>query len=95
MGTFVPAWYRGDQKATSSAIFDWLSFTARAGCKEAPDPAMRDFCAVILTSMTWLNDMMLPSESFDWALYGEDMNHCRTGLELYDYDKHHFKLIDW
>ena len=98
----IPAWVTGTLESFASspatlevASIDMLSILVRSGIESAPDPAMREFCKVLLCHCNCFSfDMLLLLPDFDWSIYGDSGQWCREGLEAYDYDKHHYKMYD-
>ena len=91
LGGLVPAWFSGDLEAFRQVFGRSYTFLAREGCERAPDPAMREWCSVLLAAAVGVFGETFP-DNFDWSTFGKDGELLRQGIYAYDYDKHHVKL---
>ena len=90
-GRLWPLLFAGDMQGAATAWLEICWFTSRA-CVESPDPVMREFCSVVHSTASTFVDVALHSSSFDWAAYDDGI--LRIGIEAYDYDKHHHKMME-
>jgi hypothetical protein len=93
-GRVIPSMAAGDGKALASAMRSTVLFLC-TGCEGAPDPAMQEFCCVVLSStMSIMSECgIAPDITGAWRAFGEDGEPLRAGCEGYSYDKHHQRII--
>ena len=91
--TWTTKAYCADTQGARTIGFEFLSFVLQA-CDEHPDQAMRELMCMCMGWVTHVigPDVMIVEPGFIWRMFGEDGQHCLTGVTAYDYDKHHSRL---
>ena len=87
-----PCFLTGDVEGCHGHTKRMLTFLAREGCERAPDPAVKEFCSVVLCGTVGVFFDSLLEGGFDWSVLGKYGELVRQGVYAYDYDKYHVKI---
>eukprot|EP01052_Picozoa_sp_SAG31_P040726 SAG31_NODE_5973_length_2232_cov_1.170183_1_plen_664_part_01 len=84
-------------KMAEAFVYTFLPYTMKNGILGSPDKSTREFCRVIfIQSAGLLGEMAILAPNFSWDnLYGVGGAYLRKGLQIFDYDRFHSRLIEW